>query len=157
MRFGFIVGTNMVRKRNTMTKCYSELIKIKNFRERYEYLKLGGRIGEETFGYNRYLNQQLYKSLEWKRTRDQIIIRDTGCDLAHFDRPIPGKIIVHHINPISKEDIINRSYRLFDEENLVCVSHITHEAIHYGDSKLLIEEYTPRRPNDTCPWRSEYE
>lgn len=136
-----------------INKCYSDLIKIKNFKDRYEYLKLDGRIGKETFGHNRYLNQRLYKSLEWKRARDRIIIRDVGCDLAYFDHPISGKIIIHHINPISKDDIINRSDKVFDEENLICVSHNTHEAIHFGDSKLLPEDYKPRYPNDTCPWR----
>lgn len=143
----------MTTKNGTIDRCYSELIKITDYKERYEYLKIRGRVGKETFGHSRYLNQKFYSSLEWKRTRDKIIIRDCGCDLSHFDHPIYDKIIVHHINPISKEDILNGDPIIFDAENLVSVSFNTHEAIHYGDANLLLEDYKPRRPNDTCPWR----
>ena len=136
-----------------MNKSYSEMLKFKTFRERFAYLKLNGRVGIETFGYDRYLNQILYSSKEWKKFRDQIIIRDDGCDLGIEDRIIRTKILIHHINPITKKDILDRSSIIFDPENVVCVSHRTHEAIHYGDVDLLLEDYTPRKPNDTIPWR----
>jgi hypothetical protein len=123
------------------------------FEERYEYLRLGSKVGEATFGYDRYLNQILYKSPEWRRFRDEIIIRDNGCDLGCLDRELRERIIVHHINPISVEDVINRSPKVFDPENVICVSHNTHEAIHYGNEDLLVKNPIERRPNDTCPWR----
>ena len=136
-----------------MSKSYHEMVKLKTFKERYEYLKLSGRIGNVTFGCDRYLNQVFYNSKEWKNFRNQIIIRDNGCDLGIDGRIITGKLLIHHINPITKKDILNRSDLLFDEDNVICVSHMTHEAIHYGDSSLLLEDYIPRRPNDTIPWR----
>lgn len=136
-----------------MNKTYEELIKLKTFKERYRYLKLSGRIGEETFGFNRYLNQVFYRSKEWKQFRDKIIIRDNGCDLGIDGMEIRNKILIHHINPITKKDILERSELLMDENNVICVSHNTHEAIHYGDESLLQDEYIPRRPNDTIPWR----
>lgn len=136
-----------------MTKTYSKLIQYEKFIDRYLYLKLSGKVGFETFGCDRYLNQILYASSEWKSIRNRAIIRDCGKDLAHKDYEIPGRVIVHHINPITKDDILNRDPKVFDLENLVCVSHNTHEAIHYGNEEILPKEYVPRRPNDTCPWR----
>lgn len=137
----------------TMNKCYSELITIPTFIERYRYLRLGGKVGEDTFGFDRYLNQIFYKDPEWLRTRDLVIIRDGGCDLAIPDREIRSRILVHHINPITKEDIINRDPKLFDLENLISTVKNTHDAIHYGDENLLIIEPIERSQNDTCPWR----
>lgn len=136
-----------------MDKCYSELIEIDNFLDRFEYLKLGGVVGETTFGSNRYLNQILYRSYEWKKFRREMIIRDNGCDLADPDREIGGIIILHHINPISIDDVRNKRRCVFDPENVVCVSHMTHEAIHYGDNTLLMKGPVIRRPGDTIPWR----
>lgn len=134
-------------------KTYSELITIPTYKERFEYLKLGGVVGRDTFGYDRYLNQAFYNSPEWKRFRRDIIIRDNGCDLACEGYSIRGRIILHHINPITYEDLINRSSILFDQENIVCVTHNTHNAIHYGDSNLLITGPIERTSNDTCPWK----
>ena len=136
----------------TIIKSYSELITIPTFVERYEYLKLGGKVGEETFGFDRYLNQTLYRSSEWKRFRRDIILRDNGCDLACEDREIYGKIIIHHINPITLEDIHKRNPMIFDPDNVIATSLDTHNAIHYGDDSLLFE-IVDRQPNDTCPWR----
>lgn len=137
-----------------MIRTYSELIKLDTFEERFEYLKLNGQVGMETFGFDRYLNQQLYNSYYWKsKVRDKIIIRDLGCDLACEDRPICGKIIIHHMNPISSKDIIDRNEMLFDPEYLIAVSHNTHEAIHYGDKNLLIKMPKVRSKFDTCPWK----
>lgn len=136
-----------------MIRSYSEMAKLPTFIERFNYLKLKGTVGESTFGWDRYLNQMLYSSKAWKRFRDQIIIRDNGCDLAIGDRIIKSKILIHHINPITKKDILDHDPKIFDPENVVCVSHRTHEAIHYGDADLLVEEYSPRTPNDTIPWR----
>lgn len=137
----------------TNTKSYSELIKLETFEERFEYLKLNGRVGESTFGYDRYLNQLFYTTAEWKAARNLVIIRDNGCDLGIDDRIIGGRIFIHHINPITKEDILNRHPKLFDPENLICVSKLTHDAIHYGDENLLIKAPIERSKNDTCPWR----
>lgn len=134
-------------------KTYSELITIPTFVERFEYLKLGGRIGEETFGFDRYLNQILYRSIEWKRFRREIILRDMGCDLACEDYEIIGKILIHHLNPLTVEDIENRSYKIFDKNNVICTSLNTHNAIHYGDASLLVTGPIIRTKNDTCPWR----
>lgn len=135
-------------------KTYSDLIQISSFIERYRYLRLGGKAGEITFGNDRYLNQTLYRSLEWKSFRRDMIIRDNGCDLGMDGYSIQGKIMLHHINPITIEDMYNRSPAIFDEENVICVSARTHNAIHYGDEELLmIDEIIERRPNDTIPWR----
>lgn len=138
---------------STMIRTYSELITIPTFEERFEYLKLGGKVGEETFGFDRYLNQIFYKSPEWLEARDYVIIRDRGCDLAFEDREIVSRILVHHMNPIRKEDILKRSKNLFDPEYLVCTMKSTHDAIHYGDVSLLTLAPIERKPNDTCPWR----
>lgn len=134
-------------------KTYSELIEIPSFLERYRYLKLGGFVGEETFGFDRYLNQTLYRSPEWKRFRRDIIIRDNGMDLACEGYEIVGKIMVHHINPITIQDVIRRDPKIFDPENVVCTSMNTHNAIHYGDESLLMIEPVVRTKYDTCPWR----
>lgn len=135
-------------------KTYSELIQIPSYIERYRYLKLGGKTGEITFGNERYLNQLLYKSPEWKSLRRQIILRDQGFDMGFDGYEIQGPIIVHHMNPITVEDIYNRSDSVFDEENLICVCKITHNAIHYGSEDLLIiDEIPERRPGDTIFWR----
>lgn len=136
-----------------MNRSYSELISLPSFEERYKYLRLQGRVGSETFGYDRYLNQLFYRSPEWKRFRRDIILRDDGCDLGIEDRPIHGLIIIHHINPISPEEILQRSPSLFDFENVICVSDMTHKAIHYGDESLLFLGITTREPGDTCPWK----
>ena len=134
-------------------KTYSELITIPTFEERFEYLQLKGSVGKDTFGYDRYLNQVLYRSPEWKRLRNQIIIRDNGCDLACDGYDIYGKVLIHHLNPITVEDVLARSRKVFDPDNLVCVSHNTHNAIHYGDVDLLVTGPIIRTKNDTCPWR----
>lgn len=134
-------------------KSYSELIQLETFEERFEYLRLNGVVGEETFGYDRYLNQIFYKSKEWLSIRDYIIARDNGCDLGMEDREIHGKILIHHITPITKQDILERSEILLDPENLICVTKNTHDAIHYGDGSLLITAPIERTKNDTCPWR----
>ena len=134
-------------------RTYSELITIPTFEERFEYLQLKGSVGKDTFSYDRYLNQVLYRSPEWKRLRNQIIIRDCGCDLACEGYDIHSKVLIHHLNPITVEDVIARSRKVFDPDNLVCVSHNTHNAIHYGDMDLLVTEPIIRTKNDTCPWR----
>lgn len=140
---------------STIIRTYSELITIPTFEERYRYLRLGGRVGEETFGYDRYLNQALYTSNEWRDIRNHVIVRDHGCDLAMLDREIPqGTIIlVHHMNPITADDIIRRTEFLLDPEFLISTIKNTHDAIHYGDESLLLLAPIERRPNDTCPWR----
>lgn len=139
-------------KKNIRT--YSELSKLKTFRERYEYLKLDGIVGEETFGFDRYINQMFYKSEEWKRIRNYVITRDNGCDLGIPDRKIVDSVIlVHHMNPITKEDIINKNEILLDPEYLITTIKPTHDAIHYGDESLLAEDLIIRSKNDTCPWK----
>lgn len=135
-------------------KCYSELIKIPTFEGRFEYCKLDGTVGRETFGYDRYLNQQFYTSYEYRKFRREIILRDMGCDLGVDGFPIGGLVILHHINPISPDDILKRNIRiLLDPENSICVSHKTHNAIHYGDISLIQIAPIERKINDTCPWR----
>lgn len=135
-------------------RTYSELSKLSTFEERYEYLKLDGVVGEETFGFDRYLNQQFYqRDIEWKKVRDYVIIRDAGCDLGIEGRDIQGKIIVHHMNPITKHDLINRTEYLLNPEYLISTIKSTHDAIHYGDENLLMKGPVERTKNDTCPWR----
>lgn len=134
-------------------KTYSELITLPTFLERYRYLRIGGKVGKETFGFDRYLNQLFYKDPEWLAARDLAIIRDDGCDLAMSDRRIRSRILVHHINPITIDDILARDPKLFDLENLICTIKNTHDAIHYGDESLLLEDPIERTMNDTCPWR----
>lgn len=134
-------------------KTYSELITLPTFEERYRYLRLNGRVGEETFGFDRWLNQRFYKDSEWLRIRDEVIIRDNGCDLGIPGREIYSQIIIHHMNPIRKEDILQRSKYLLDPEYLICTIKNTHDAIHYSDENLLLKGPIERKPNDTCPWR----
>ena len=134
-------------------RTYSELITIPTFEERYEYLRIGGKVGEETFGFDRHLNQIFYKSPEWLEVRDYVIVRDNGCDLGISDREIHSRILVHHMNPIRVEDIVRRSKYLLDPEYLISTMKSTHDAIHYGDSSLLITTPIERSRNDTCPWR----
>lgn len=134
-------------------RTYGELIKLPTFKERFRYLKLNGKVAEETFGFDRYLNQQFYKSNEWLELRDYIIIRDCGCDLGIDDREIYKRIIIHHMNPITKYDIINRTDMLLNPEYLICTTKRTHDAIHYGDENILYDLPIERTKNDTCPWR----
>lgn len=136
-----------------MIRTYTEMTSFNSFMDRFRYLKLSGIIGEDTFGFDRYLNQAFYKSQEWRRFRNQIILRDNGCDLACDGFEIGGMIIIHHLNPISKDDILQHSDFLMNPEYAVCVSFNTHNAIHYGDESLLVSEPVIRRPNDTCPWK----
>lgn len=136
-----------------MIRTYSELKAIPTFEERYEYLRLDGRVGVDTFGFDRYLNQVFYRSAVWKRIRDQVIIRDNGCDLGVEGYDIRDRILIHHMNPITVEDIENESEFLLNPEYLICVTHNTHNAIHYGSKDLLVTAPIERRPNDTCPWR----
>lgn len=134
-------------------KTYSEVILLPTFLERFQYLKIGGVVGEETFGYDRYLNQTLYRSAEWRRFRRDMIIRDNGMDLAIDGYDIVGKILLHHINPITVRDVLDRDPKIFDPENVICVSLNTHNAIHYGDESLLMMGPVVRTPYDTCPWK----
>lgn len=133
-------------------KSYSELNEITNYIDRFNYLKLNGRVGEDTFGYDRYLNQIFYKSPEWRHFRNNIIIRDNGCDLGCEGYEIEGTFIIHHINPITKKDILDRSPMLLDPENVITTVDLTHKAIHYGDAQLLITEPIERTMGDTCLW-----
>lgn len=135
-------------------KTYSELIELPTFKERFEYLKLNGKVGEDTFGYDRYLNQIFYKSKEWLSIRNYVVTRDNGCDLGAPGHEIRGnRIIIHHINPITKEDILYNTEKLLDPENLITTIKNTHDAIHFGSSDILYEEPIERSKNDTCPWR----
>lgn len=143
----------MVSRMTMSYKSYSELITIPTFLERFRYLKIGGLVGKSTFGYDRYLNQILYHSDEWKTFRRDIILRDNGCDLACEGFDIHGLMLVHHIDPITVQDILNRHPKVFDPENVILVSHNTHNAIHYGDESLLALGPIVRTPNDTCPWK----
>lgn len=142
----------------TKIKTYSELITLPTFEERFRYLRLDGRVGKETFGFDRYLNQRFYRSDEWKAIRDFVIIRDSGggdyCrDLGMDGYDIHGRILVHHMNPITKEDILQRSDLLLNPDFLICTIKNTHDAIHYGDESLLLTAPVERRKNDTCPWK----
>ena len=134
-------------------KTYSELILLPTFEERFRYLQLNGSVGKETFGFDRYLNQNFYRSAEWKRVRDKVIIRDNGCDLGIEDRLIYGNVLIHHMNPINDKDIYNLTDILLNPEYLICVSHNTHNAIHYGNEELLVKAPIVRTKNDTCPWK----
>ena len=139
----------------TIIRTYSELITLKTFEERFLYLKLDGSIGEDTFGFDRYLNQLFYRSPEWKQVRNFVITRDMGCDLAIPDHEIINQqILIHHMNPLTKEDIINKSDYLLNPEYLICTTKKTHNAIHYGDERIL-DQIVPivRTKNDQCPWR----
>lgn len=134
-------------------RTYSELIKLPTFKERYNYLRLGGYVGEDTFGFDRYLNQLFYKSQKWKTVRDFVIVRDNACDLGVEGYEIHGRILIHHMNPITKRDIEVKSEFLLDPEFLITTVHLTHNAIHYGDESLLFTAPIERTKNDTCPWR----
>lgn len=134
-------------------KCYSELILIPTFEERFEYLRLNGQVGYETFGGHRYLNQVLYRSPDWKYARREVIIRDDGFDLAHEDYPINGKIYVHHINPITIDDILDGKDWVFDPEYLISTSLNTHNGLHYRNEDSTINRYVERKKGDTCLWR----
>lgn len=136
-----------------MIRCYNDLIQLKTFEERFRYLKINGKVGEETFGLDRYINQQLYKSQRWRSTRSKIIIRDDGCDLGIDGRQLEDYIVIHHMNPISLEDIEEERDIVYDPNYLICCSTRTHRAIHFGDENLLIRDPVIRRPNDTCLWR----
>lgn len=136
-----------------MIRSYSEMLKYDTFLDRFRYLVLNGKVGDQVFGGRRYLNQVFYSSPEWKRTRRRVIIRDNGCDLGVEGYDIYGPVYVHHINPITLDDIENRSPNLFDMDNLICVSYLTHEAITYGSEDILPKDPVIRRPNDTCPWK----
>lgn len=135
-------------------KTYADLLRFNSFEERFEYLRLNGRVSELTFAGHRHLNQMLYESTEWKEVRRRIILRDDGCDLGISERPIYETIFIHHMNPLSIDDVIQRKPCVFDEENLICCSFNTHNAIHYGDSSILMQtNLVNRMPGDTCPWR----
>lgn len=134
-------------------KSYTDLMKIEKFEDRVKYLMTRNVVGVDTYGHQRYLNQILYKTPEWKRVRRQIIIRDDGYDLAHRDWLIQGPIYVHHINPITAEDILERRFNVFDLENLISASFDTHNLIHYGDESQIPKDYVERKENDMCPWK----
>lgn len=140
-------------RQDNMTRNYHELKKLSTFEERFEYLKLHGTVGKDTFGFDRIFNQQFYRSSEWKRIRNTVIIRDNGCDLGIEGHDIFGKILIHHMNPISIKDIQNSTDFLLNPDYLICVSHETHNAIHYGNKLLIRKAPIERTKNDTCPWR----
>lgn len=144
----------LISPRHPMTKSYRELIEIPDFHDRYEYLKITGQVGDTTFGSRRYLNQMLYKYPEWRRIRNIVIERDKGCDLAHPDFEIHNQAAyIHHINPITIEDILNRDPKVLDLNNLITTTFDTHQAIHYGSERMLPKLPIERKPNDTCPWK----
>lgn len=134
-------------------KTYSALLQLKTFEERFRYLQLGGVVGKETFGFDRFMNQEFYRSKEWKAVRDIVIIRDMGCDLGVEGYEIYGKIMIHHMNPVTPKDIWIKRELLLQPEYLITTTHLTHNAIHYGDEALLIKTPEERKYNDTCPWR----
>lgn len=136
-----------------MNRCYRDLISIHGFEDRLRYLMLYGSVGSETFGSRRYLNQTFYRSSEWKKVRDFVIVRDEGCDLAILERPILGRIYIHHLNPITEDALAHNDISILDPENLVCVSFETHNAIHYGNEALVLPNLDERAPNDMCPWK----
>lgn len=134
-------------------RTYSELVRLPTFEERFRYLKLDGLVGKDTFGFDRYLNQEFYRSKEWKEVRDFVIVRDNGCDLGMDGYEIVGRIYIHHMNPITVNDIVHSSDFLLNPDYLICMSHNTHNAVHYGDEDLLVTAPVERRKNDTCPWK----
>lgn len=135
-----------------MSRSYSEMLQFPTFLERFEYLSLNGRVGETTFGFERWLNQDFYRSREWRSLREQIIIRDNGCDLGHPEYEVHGQVIIHHIIPMTPEDFEEGNSLMVDPNNLITTTINTHNAIHYGNASLLREEWTERRPGDTLPW-----
>lgn len=135
-------------------KTYSELQQLQTFEERFNYLKLGGSVGEDTFGFDRYINQTFYRSAEWKRVRNIVILRDSACDLGILDREVGGRVYIHHMNPITRQDVEESSEYLLNPDYLICVSMDTHNAIHYGDdSYLKRNKLVERSANDTAPWK----
>lgn len=136
-----------------MIRTFSELSQLLSFEDRYRYLRMDGRVGLETFGFDRYMNQVFYKSKEWKLVRDFVIVRDQGCDLGVHGREIGGRIIIHHMNPITQMDLVSASDFLLNPEYLICTSQDTHNAIHYGADISLSGTIVERTPNDTCPWK----
>lgn len=140
-------------RQQRMIKTYSELSRLSTFEERFRYLSLKGQVGEETYGFDRWINQRFYRSREWKQIRALVIERDSGCDLGILGREIPDHVIVHHINPILVQDICDATEYLLNPEFLICTSNNTHQAIHYGDESLLITLPVKRTANDTCPWK----
>lgn len=137
-----------------MMRTYHEMILLPEFEERFNYLKLNGRVGSSTFGSHRYLNQMLYRMSDWKSIRNKVIIRDNGCDLGHPDYPINGQAAyIHHIDPITIDDILEGNRKVFELDNLITTTFRTHQAIHYGDENLLPKGVIERKPNDTCPWK----
>ena len=139
--------------KKTIIRTYSELITLPTFEDRYRYLQLNGAVGKDTFGFDRYINQRFYRSKEWQRIRDEVIVRDNACDLGMEGYEIHGRIYVHHMNPIMVRDIQSNSDYLMNPEFLICTTHRTHNAIHYGDENLLARTPIERTKNDTCPWR----
>jgi len=136
-------------------RTYNEMSMLGTFDERFKYLSLIGQVGLDTFGFDRYMNQAFYKSKEWQQVRSYVIVRDNGCDLGIPDRPIGGHVYIHHIDPITPEDIKHGSSKLLDPNNLVCVSFETHNALHYGDEEYLERnKLVERHSNDTCPWKN---
>lgn len=146
-----VITAAMVIRMNI--RSYSELITLPTFEERYRFLRLSGSVGEETFGFDRYINQVFYRSQKWKSIRDQVIIRDNGCDLGVEGHEIYGRILIHHMNPITLKDVEQESDFLLNPEFLISTTHNTHNAIHYGDESLLVSAPIERIKNDTCPWR----
>lgn len=140
----------------TTKKTFSELSKLKTFEERFDYLKLDGDVGEETFGGDRYLNQMLYKSKKWRSVRNKVILRDGACDLGIEGHDMNSMILIHHLNPITVDQIINNDPCVFDEDNLICTSKRTHNAIHYGDKTQLVDKPIERKAGDTTPWKKEF-
>ena len=136
-----------------MIRTYTELSKLQTFEERFRYLQLNGLVGKETFGFDRFINQEFYKSSEWKSVRDLVILRDNGCDLGVEGYDIYGKIFIHHMNPVKPKDILTKSELLLNPEYLITTTHATHNAIHYGDETLLLKVPVERSRNDTCPWK----
>ncbi|MCI9428100.1 MAG: hypothetical protein HFI81_10180 [Eubacterium sp.] len=136
-----------------MIRTYTELSKLQTFEERFRYLQLNGLVGKETFGFDRFINQEFYKSSEWKSVRDLVILRDNGCDLGVEGYDIYGKIFIHHMNPVKPKDILTKSELLLNPEYLITTTHATHNAIHYGDETLLPKVPVERSRNDTCPWK----
>lgn len=136
-----------------MIRTYQELVKLQSFKDRFNYLKLDGIVGKDTFGFDRYLNQKFYRSSEWRKIRRDIVARDRGYDLGIRDRPIGGRVYIHHMNPINSDDIVHSSDFLLNPNYLISVSFDTHNALHYGDISLVEHEIVERKPNDTCPWR----
>lgn len=136
-----------------MIRSYNELMNLRTFKERYQYLKLNGSVGSTTFGFDRYINQSFYRSREWKQIRDQVIVRDNGCDLGIDGYEIHGRIYIHHMNPLLRKDILDKTDFLLNPDYLICTTHNTHNAIHYGDENLLTSEPIERVRNDTCPWK----